>query len=431
MVVPDHGNNRFCLNCHHPTNRKAFVDYDGSEIAEADVVLLCAKCHGPTYRDWQAGVHGRPLHKAYSSLLDSLANADRYSALHPLFARAFDYLRTTTNPKLKNPTHIVMRRKRKKPHPDNTSKALDDVSLNILLDGISLGVGLLFPTAADEQERSLMMGSIAPVWDANQTWLVFGGGAIFAAFPVVYGVLSSALYLPLMTFIAGLIFRGVTFEFRAHSARKKVWNNAFFFGSLIAVLSQGFALGGILTGIKISGEHFAGGPFDWLNPFSIMVGIALIPGYLMLGASYLILKTTGVVQEKARRQAEAFGAPIQLLVTDLVMAKGNGLDLARDGAIGAFERELFNGWFGFCQLTLALWGIDAVILLIISHLLPLSFAKPAPFFDGPQHPHQPFCRVDPCCRRAGAGADPDGPRLAGFGHPGRAPGGAGLPVKAG
>jgi cytochrome d ubiquinol oxidase subunit II len=155
------------------------------------------------------------------------------------------------------------------------------------------------------------MESIAPVWDANQTWLVFGGGAIFAAFPVVYGVLSSALYLPLMTFIAGLIFRGVTFEFRAHSSRKKHWNQAFFFGSLIAVLSQGLTLGGILTGIKVSGNHFAGGSFDWLNPFSIMVGIALIPGYVMLGASYLILKTAGPVQEKARRQA--FGSSMAVL----------------------------------------------------------------------------------------------------------------------
>jgi cytochrome d ubiquinol oxidase subunit II len=92
--------------------------------------------------------------------------------------------------------------------------------LYVLLDGISLGVEILFPTGQDKEGRNLMMESIAPVWDANQTWLVFGGGAIFAAFPVVYGVLASALYLPLMTFIAGLIFRGVTFEFRAHSTRK-------------------------------------------------------------------------------------------------------------------------------------------------------------------------------------------------------------------
>ena len=175
--------------------------------------------------------------------------------------------------------------------------------LYIVLDGISLGVGLLFPGGREEKERQVMMDSIAPVWDANQTWLVFGGGAIFVAFPVVYGVLSSALYIPLMTFLFGLIFRGVTFEFRAHAARKKPWDRAFFLGSLVAVVSQGLTLGGILTGISVDRSHFAGGPFDWLNPFSVMVGIALIPGYIMLGSTYLITKTTGVIQERAYRQA--------------------------------------------------------------------------------------------------------------------------------
>jgi cytochrome d ubiquinol oxidase subunit II len=183
--------------------------------------------------------------------------------------------------------------------------------LYILLDGISLGVGLLFPTGGNERERDMMMNSIAPVWDANQTWLVFGGGAIFAAFPVVYGVLSSSMYLPLVTFIAGLIFRGVSFEFRAHSTRKKLWNKAFFFGSLVAVLSQGLTLGGILTGIKVSANHFSGAPFDWLNPFSVMVAIALIPGYIMLGSSYLIIKTSGSVQDRAYKQT--LGASLAVL----------------------------------------------------------------------------------------------------------------------
>jgi cytochrome d ubiquinol oxidase subunit II len=175
--------------------------------------------------------------------------------------------------------------------------------LYVILDGISLGVGLLFPRARDEKERNLMMDSIAPVWDANQTWLVFGGGAIFAAFPVVYGVLSSGLYIPLFTFICGLIFRGVTFEFRGEASRKEPWNKAFFLGSLVAVLSQGLMLGGILTGIRVEGNHFAGSPLDWLNPFSVMVGLALVPGYMMLGSTYLIIKTTGAVQERAYREA--------------------------------------------------------------------------------------------------------------------------------
>lgn len=175
--------------------------------------------------------------------------------------------------------------------------------LYIVLDGISLGVGLLFLSARDEKERSILMNSIGPVWDANQTWLVFGGGAIFVAFPVVYGVLSSALYIPLFTFLCGLIFRGVTFEFRADATRKELWNKAFFFGSLVAVLSQGFILGGVLTGVAVKGGHFAGGPLDWLNPFSVMVGLALIPGYIMLGSTYLLIKTEGPVQERAYKQA--------------------------------------------------------------------------------------------------------------------------------
>jgi cytochrome d ubiquinol oxidase subunit II len=175
--------------------------------------------------------------------------------------------------------------------------------LYVVLDGISLGVGILFPTGHDEKERDVMMESIAPVWDANQTWLVFGGGAIFAAFPVVYVVLSSGLYIPLVAFLGGLIFRGVAFEFRSNARRKDAWNQAFFWGSLLAVVCQGLTLGGILSGIRVEGSHFAGGPWDWLNPFSIMVGIALIPGYGLLGTTYVILKTAGSVQERAFVQA--------------------------------------------------------------------------------------------------------------------------------
>jgi len=177
------------------------------------------------------------------------------------------------------------------------------IILYVVLDGFSLGVALLFPTARDESERDLMMNSIAPVWDMNQTWLVFGGGALFVAFPMVYGVLFSALYIPLFTFIFGLIFRGVTFEFRAEASRKGLWNKAFFFGSLVAVMAQGLTLGGIISGTKVVAGRFAGSPFDWLTPFSVVVGIALISGYILLGATYLILKTTGPVQERAYHQA--------------------------------------------------------------------------------------------------------------------------------
>ena len=192
------------------------------------------------------------------------------------------------------------------------------IILYVVLDGFSLGVALLFPTARDEDERDLLMDSIAPVWDANQTWIVFGGGALFVAFPMVYGVLLSALYIPLLTFIFGLIFRGSAFEFRANATRKGRWNRAFFFGSLVAVMAQGLTLGGIISGIRVAGGHFAGGPFDWLNPFSVTVGIALISGYLLLGSTYLIIKATGPVQDRAYRQAFWSGLVVlgfQTLVT--------------------------------------------------------------------------------------------------------------------
>lgn len=177
------------------------------------------------------------------------------------------------------------------------------IFLYIVLDGFSLGVALLFPTARNEEERDLLMGSVSPVWDANQTWLVFGGGAVFAAFPVVYGVLFSAMYIPLLTFLFGLIFRGITFEFRANAARKGPWNKAFFLGSLVAVLAQGLTLGGIISGTAVREGHFAGGPFDWLNPFSVAVGIALVAGYILLGSTYLIIKTTESVQDRAYKHA--------------------------------------------------------------------------------------------------------------------------------
>ena len=177
------------------------------------------------------------------------------------------------------------------------------IILYVVLDGFSLGVGLLFPTARDEGERDLLMDSIAPVWDANQTWIVFGGGALFVAFPLVYGVLFSGLYIPLLTFVFGLIFRGVAFEFRANAARKGPWNRAFFLGSLVAVMAQGLTLGGIISGIEVSENRFSGGPFDWLNPFSLTVGIALISGYILLGSTYLVMKTSGPVQDRAYRQA--------------------------------------------------------------------------------------------------------------------------------
>jgi cytochrome bd ubiquinol oxidase subunit II len=179
------------------------------------------------------------------------------------------------------------------------------VILYVILDGFSLGVGILFPTAEDEHQRDVMMGSIGPIWDVNQTWIVFGATALFATFPLIYTVLFSALYIPLFTFLFGLVFRGVTFEFRANSVNKKAWNRAFFIGSSVAAFAQGLTLGAFVSGIKVQDGVFAGGAFDWLSPFNILVGLALIAGYALLGACYLIIKTTGDVQKRAYQQAWA------------------------------------------------------------------------------------------------------------------------------
>jgi cytochrome d ubiquinol oxidase subunit II len=177
------------------------------------------------------------------------------------------------------------------------------IILYVVLDGFGLGIALLFPFFKKAEERDQLIESIAPVWDANQTWLVFGGGGLFVAFPLLYGVLLSALYIPLFTLLYGLIFRGVSFEFRANSEKKRMWDHSFFWGSLIAVVAQGLTLGGVMSGAKTVGGNFAGGPFDWLTLFSIAAAIGLIAGYFLLGSTYLIIKTDGAVQDRAFQYA--------------------------------------------------------------------------------------------------------------------------------
>jgi cytochrome bd ubiquinol oxidase subunit II len=191
------------------------------------------------------------------------------------------------------------------------------VILYVVLDGFGLGIALLFPFTHDEEERDTLMNSIAPVWDANQTWLVFGGGILLVAFPLMYGVLFSALYIPLFTILYGLIFRGVSFEFRINATRKHIWDRAFFLGSLAAVAGQGLILGGVITGTRIAGNHFAGGSFDWFTPFSIAIASGLTAGYILLASTYLIIKTSGTIQDRAYRKA--FWSSVVVLVFQILM----------------------------------------------------------------------------------------------------------------
>jgi cytochrome d ubiquinol oxidase subunit II len=173
----------------------------------------------------------------------------------------------------------------------------------VLFDGFDLGIGILFPVLEDERSRDEAMNSVAPVWDGNETWLVLGGGGLMAAFPLAYAIALTALYAPITVMLLALVFRGVAFEFRWRTERKFLWNWAFASGSVLAAFAQGIALGALVQGIPVSDRSYAGGWWDWLTPFSALTGVALVIGYALLGATWLVMKTEGKVQARAYRLA--------------------------------------------------------------------------------------------------------------------------------
>jgi cytochrome d ubiquinol oxidase subunit II len=178
------------------------------------------------------------------------------------------------------------------------------VFMYVLLDGFDLGVGILFPLAPDDQARDLMMASVAPIWDGNETWLVLGGIALFAAFPLAFAIILPALYFPILAMLLGLVFRGVAFEFRPTARRsRKLWDEAFFWGSILATFAQGCVLGKFVQGFAVEGRQYAGSSFDWVHPFVLGVGAGLVFGYALLGATWLVMKTEGELQEWARAAA--------------------------------------------------------------------------------------------------------------------------------
>ncbi|MFZ3153019.1 cytochrome d ubiquinol oxidase subunit II [Pseudomonas sp.] len=172
------------------------------------------------------------------------------------------------------------------------------VMMYVVMDGFDLGIGILFPFVKSAGERDVMMNTVAPVWDGNETWLVLGGAALFGAFPLAYAVVLSALYLPLIFMLLGLIFRGVAFEFRfkAKPAKRHIWDKAFIGGSLTATFFQGVALGAYIDGFEVVDRVYVGGALDWLTPFSLFCGLALIAAYALLGCTWLIMKTEGRLQ---------------------------------------------------------------------------------------------------------------------------------------
>lgn len=231
--------------------------------------------------------------------------------------------------------------------------------LYVMLDGFDLGVGILSLTASSEERRGILMTSLSNVWDANETWLVLTGGSLFGAFPLAYGTIFSALYIPLILMVFGLVFRAVAFEFREQARRKFFWNIAFGTGSFIAALGQGLALGGVLAGIQVDATgHFIGQTWDWLNLPSVLVALTLIQGYVLIGSTYLIWKTTGELQETHYKTAKI--AAITTLIGAILITIATPIfyDYARI--------RLFSAPFVYIFSGIPILGVVLIFLLLRS-----------------------------------------------------------------
>jgi len=178
---------------------------------------------------------------------------------------------------------------------------LFSIMMYIVMDGFDLGLGILFPFFKEKEERDIMMHTVAPVWDGNETWLVLGGAGLLAAFPLAYSVILSALYLPIIFMLIGLIFRGVAFEFRfkALDHERHFWDKAFIGGSVCATFFQGVTLGAYIQGLPVVDRVYAGGSLDWISWFSVFTGLGLVIAFALLGSTWLILKTEGALHERA------------------------------------------------------------------------------------------------------------------------------------
>lgn len=223
----------------------------------------------------------------------------------------------------------------------------------VVLDGFDLGIGILFPFFEQGQQRDQMMNSVAPVWDGNETWLVLGGGGLFAAFPLAYATVMPALYAPIIAMLLGLVFRGVAFEYRWRTERWRIlWDWAFFAGSLVATLAQGIALGALVQGIEVENRAYAGGWWDWLTPFSLITGVSLVAGYVMLGSSWLVMKTHPPIADKASLIASR-----SMLLTVAMLALVSFWT--------PFISEVyFDRWFGFPTVFMAVLIPTLVLILL-------------------------------------------------------------------
>lgn len=196
------------------------------------------------------------------------------------------------------------------------------VLLYVTLDGFDLGIGILFPFARSKEDRDVMMNTVAPVWDGNETWLVLGGGGLLAAFPLAYSVLMPAFYLPVLLMLAGLILRGVAFEFRfrARNRGRKFWTQMFAGGSIVTAVAQGLILGGFIQGVTVENDRFAGGPFDWFTPYTLLVAAGIVAGYALLGGAWLMMKTRANLHGDARRWTLLSAGAVGILLAAVSLA---------------------------------------------------------------------------------------------------------------
>jgi cytochrome d ubiquinol oxidase subunit II len=184
-----------------------------------------------------------------------------------------------------------------------TSLLAVSILLYVLLDGADLGVGMLFGLTRGEAKRRVMLKAVSPIWDGNETWLVVTAVILWGAFPLVYATLLSALYLPLFFILAGLILRGVAFEFRDKTQRMRwIWDLSFVGGSLVASFMQGTTVGALVEGLQVTNGRYSGGDFGWFTPFAALCGIGLCLGYAILGACWLVKKCDAEVRDAAHRQ---------------------------------------------------------------------------------------------------------------------------------
>ena len=233
------------------------------------------------------------------------------------------------------------------------------VLVYVILDGFDLGIGILFPFVRNNEQRGVMMNSIAPVWDGNETWLILGGGGLYAVFPLAYSVVLTSLYAPLIAMLLALIFRGVAFEFRFRDPRHRpLWDLAFAGGSILATFCQGIVLGAFIQGIEVENRSYVGGWFDWLTPFSLFTGASLVVGYALLGAGWLVMKTEGELQSRA------YGFMSRLWVVLLACIAGVSLWTP------LLNEEIAGRWFSWPNLAL----LSPVPLLVLASAAGLYLA---------------------------------------------------------